>query len=180
MSQTAAGRRARGKPWESQPEGGRRFTSHFARRPTGRYEPSPATTATAIQVGDSIKLEEAVKTCLSRHQIPTDVTFGRAVEGLRPAFVQHSLGDTDWVALKDIITIRNWIVHHGPTPGYFEDPRDENSYIAVWEGKHGRLIQIADIDQAADDASRLASLVSGLRPISTGAERQRDRSRDIV
>lgn len=113
---------------------------------------------------EAIKLEEAVKTCLSRHQIPREITFGQAVQRLRPVFVQHCLGDTDWVALKDIITIRNWIVHHAPTPGCLEDPSDENSYVAVWDAKHGRLIQIADIDQAADDASRLASLVSGLRP----------------
>lgn len=38
---TATGRRTRGKPWESQPEGGRRFTSHHIRRLTGRYETSP-------------------------------------------------------------------------------------------------------------------------------------------
>lgn len=113
---------------------------------------------------ETIKLEEEVRICLSRHQIRDDGTFGRAVERLRPVFVQHSLGDTDWADLKDVITIRNWIVHHAPTPGYFENPNDENSYVAVWKGEHGRLIQIGDIDQAADDAWRLASLISRLRP----------------
>jgi hypothetical protein len=129
-----------------------------------RFEPDEAHKVVDFLV-EAIKLEEAVKTCLSRHQIPNDATFGRAVERLRPVFLQHNLGDTDWAVLKDVITIRNWIVHHAPTPGYFEDLSDENSYIAVWEGKHGRPIQIADIDQAADDAWRLASLVGGLRPI---------------
>ncbi len=47
LSQTAAGRRPEGKPWESQPEGGRRFTSQPDRRPTGRYEPQPVPTGTS-------------------------------------------------------------------------------------------------------------------------------------
>ena len=55
LSQTAAGRRPRGKPWESQPEGGRRFTSHPDRRPTERYEPRPSATGAHIQVGDSFR-----------------------------------------------------------------------------------------------------------------------------
>ena len=45
---------------------------------------------------------------------------------------------------------------------------DDNSYIAVWEHEHGRLIQIADIEQAANNARRLASLVGRLRPDGTG------------
>jgi hypothetical protein len=53
LSQTTTGRRAGGKPWESQPEGGRRFTSHPARRPSGRYEPKPAAPGPLIQVGGS-------------------------------------------------------------------------------------------------------------------------------
>lgn len=44
LSQTATGRRPGGKPWESQPEGGRRFTSQPGQRPTGSYEHQPATT----------------------------------------------------------------------------------------------------------------------------------------
>jgi len=128
------------------------------------FKPDEAHTVVDFLV-ETIKLEEKVRTCLSRHHIRDDGTFGRAVERLRPVFVQHSLRDTDWAVLKDVITIRNWIVHHAPTPGYFEDASDENSYIVVWKGEHGRLIQTADIDQAADDASRLASLVTGLRPL---------------
>jgi len=42
LSQTAASRWPGGTPWESQPEGGRRFTSHPDQRPTGRYEPEPS------------------------------------------------------------------------------------------------------------------------------------------
>ncbi len=122
------------------------------------FEPDEAHTVVDFLV-ETIKLEENVRTCLSRHQVRDDGTFGRAVERLGPVFVQHSVGDTDWAVLKNVITVRNWIVHHAPALGYFEDASDENSYIAVWEGRHGRLIQIADIDQAADDASRLASLV---------------------
>ena len=47
LSQTATGRRPRGKPWESQPESGRRFTSQPDRRPTERYEPRPAPIGTS-------------------------------------------------------------------------------------------------------------------------------------
>ena len=47
LSQTATGRRPEGKPRESQPEGGRRFTSQPDRRPTERYEPQLAPTGTS-------------------------------------------------------------------------------------------------------------------------------------
>ena len=59
LSQTAADRRPGGTPWESQPEGGRRTTSQPSRRPTGHYEPKPATTGPHIQVGDSVRVASA-------------------------------------------------------------------------------------------------------------------------
>ena len=47
LSQTATGRWSGGKPWESQPEGGRRFTSQPDQRPTRRHEPQHAATGTS-------------------------------------------------------------------------------------------------------------------------------------
>lgn len=55
LSQTAAGHRPGGKPWESQPEGGRRFTSQPDQRPPDATSLSPPQPASPIQVGGSFR-----------------------------------------------------------------------------------------------------------------------------
>jgi hypothetical protein len=86
LSQTATGRWPGGKPWESQPEGGRRFTSQPDQRPTRRYESQPATTGTS---NTSRRF-----TCADGQSQPSGLP-----RGLRPPQV--------WITLKSMTSLRH-------------------------------------------------------------------------
>ena len=77
LSQTAAGRRPEGKPWESQPEGGRRFTSQPDQRPTGRYGSQSAPNGTSHT---SRRFTASGRRALLAHPLPKrhlDRRFGK-------------------------------------------------------------------------------------------------------
>ena len=58
--------------------------------------------------------------------------------------------------------VRRVIVHRAPAPNYYSDLDDDNSYTAVWETEQ-RPILITDVEEATDDAERLARLIWRLR-----------------
>lgn len=81
LSQTAASRRPRGKPRESQPEGGRRLTSQPDRRPTRRYEPGPVPTGTSHTCR---RFRVTTLSLRSAHGSPTGTTTPRRSCDTRP------------------------------------------------------------------------------------------------